>query len=380
MRKSIRRYHVSRVLYRPLIIWLAMVIAVFAAVRVLSGSRIGTEIEQRIKAIGADEETVKKVINIEFGNPIEENEYYKMFLGKNEGEETMTGEEEIYEEHTAESSIPEIADKPEVTEEIDPNTPKENIFGDGTQPLDPSKVQIDNDSGYEIDVSELLNSPLQFTVNKDEPCILIVHTHGSEAYTPDGDDIYVESDPYRTEDLNYNVVKVGDVLTEELESRGLKVLHDRTLHDYPSYNGSYSRSFDTIAKYLDTYPSIKIVIDLHRDAIANPDGSQYRTYATIDGKNCSQLLFVMGTDASGLSHPVWRENLKLALKLEYAMNILYPSLAKPIAVSHYRYNQHMTAGSMILEVGCTGNTLEESVQAVKYFAEAAEQVLETVSK
>lgn len=380
MRKSIRRYHFSKVFYRPFIIWLAMVVAVFATARILSDSKIGNMIERRIKAIGSDEETVKKVINIELGDPLKEYEYIKMFDGKNE--EVLPEPVENYEDYASESPIPEpeLPKEPEIPSDTETDTPRENVFGDGTVPLDPSKIEIDNSSGYDIDVSELLNSPLQFSVNKDEPCILIVHTHGSESYTPEGENLYVESDPYRTEDLNYNVVKVGDVLTQELESRGFKVLHDKTLHDYPSYNGSYSRSFDTIAQYLETYPSIKIVIDLHRDAIANPDGSQYRTYATVDGKNCSKLLFVMGTDDSGLYHPAWRENLKLALKLEYALNTLYPSIAKPVTVSHYRYNQHMTAGSMILEVGSTGNTLEESIQAVKCFAEAAGQLLETVEK
>ena len=236
--------------------------------------------------------------------------------------------------------------------------------------MDPSKVQIDNDSGYEIDVSELLNSPLQFTVNKDEPCILIVHTHGSEAYTPDGDDIYVESDPYRTEDLNYNVVKVGDVLTEELESRGLKVLHDRTLHDYPSYNGSYSRSFDTIAKYLDTYPSIKIVIDLHRDALGSSD-VLYKVVADEEGVCASQVMLFVGTDASGLEHPNWRQNLSLAVYIQNAVSSKYPSLMRPLQLVKYRYNQHLTPGSMIIEVGSNGNTLQEALAAIRLFGHSA---------
>jgi stage II sporulation protein P len=232
-------------------------------------------------------------------------------------------------------------------------------------------ADIKNQTSYDIDPSALVSEGYDFTIDPDSPQILIVHTHGSEAYTPDGEDTYTESDPMRTEDTDQNVVRVGDELAAAFEERGIKVLHDRSLYDYPSYNGSYTRSMEAIESYLDEYPDIKIVIDLHRDAV----DSSYVTTAEVDGKTCSQVLLLIGTDYSGLDHPNWRENLKFGLTLQAAMNYEYPGLARPLKVSEYRYNQNATTGSMILEVGYCTNTLQQSIDAVKYFADAASDVL-----
>ena len=168
---------------------------------------------------------------------------------------------------------------------------------------------------------------------------------------------------------------VGDELASEFVKRGIAVIHDRNVYDYPSYVASYSNSYEAIQSYLDTYPSIKIVIDLHRDHIEDDDGKVYRTIAQIGNTTCAQVMFVMGTDSSGLNHPKWDENLKLALHMQSEMNTLYPSLAKPIKLSEFRYNQQATTGSMIVEVGCTGNTLQEALTAARYFADAASNVI-----
>ena len=368
---------------RALICWISLVLTVCIAVRLITSAEIGSKVENAVRDFYGSEEGTAAIIRFELGVPFENNEIYKLLTNI---EEIPPENIDVYadsgktKEHNAESVIPDyfkedalVQDK---NEKLDYTAA--SIFGDNKH-LDPSSVILDNDTGLEIDVDGLLNSPLDFTVEREKPTVLIVHTHGSEAYTPTAEDTYTESDPYRTENNDFNVVRIGKELKKELESYGIMVLHDTTLHDYPSYNGSYNRSFETIATYIDEYPSIKIVIDLHRDAIANSDGSQYRTVAQIGEETCSQLLFVMGTDAAGLEHPAWRENMQLAIKLQYAMNTLYPTLAKPICVSQYRYNQHMTSGSMILEVGCTGNTLKESIASMKYFASAAAQVIGTVN-
>lgn len=239
----------------------------------------------------------------------------------------------------------------------------------------PDSIAVTNHTGYAVDTAALLKEPLDIKLSTDSPAILIIHTHGSEAYMPDGDDQYVESDPYRTQDKSQSVIRVGDELASELAKKGIGFLHDRNFYDYPSYNGSYNRSFEAIQSYLKKYPSIKIVIDLHRDAIKDGDGNVYRTIAQVGDSTCSQVLFVMGTDASGLKHPNWKENLKLALHIQDEMNMLYPSLAKPITLSQYRYGQHATTGSMIVEVGSIGNTLQESLAAVRYFADAFSNVV-----
>ena len=236
-------------------------------------------------------------------------------------------------------------------------------------------IALNNKAGVSVNTAALLKEPLSIKLSSDGPAVLIIHTHSSEAYLPDKDDPYTPSDPFRTQDKSHSVVRVGDEIASVLKEHGISVIHDTGTYDYPSYQGSYNRSYDAIQSYLKKYPSIKIVIDLHRDAIEAADGSVYKTIAQVDGSTCSQVMFVMGTDAAGLKHPKWKENFKLALHLQQEMNKLYPSLAKPIELSQYRYNQQATKGSMILEVGTTGNTLQESVTAARYFAEAAANVL-----
>ena len=237
-----------------------------------------------------------------------------------------------------------------------------------------SDLSIKNDSGLQIDVAALLSEDVSISLKPDAPQILIVHTHGSEAYTQSGEDRYIESDPYRTEDISQNVVKVGDVLAETLEKKGLKVIHDREIYDYPSYTGSYSRSGSAVEKYLEEYPSIAIVIDLHRDALGSGD-TVYKTKAESSLGSCAQVMLLVGTGENGLYHPNWRENLKLALYLQRAMESSYPSLARPLALKSERYNQHLSAGSLIIEVGSTGNTLAEAERAMELFGEAAGEAL-----
>jgi stage II sporulation protein P len=236
-------------------------------------------------------------------------------------------------------------------------------------------IAVNNKAGYDVNTAALMKEPLNIALSGDSPAVLIIHTHGSEAYLPEETDSYEASDPFRTQQKNYSVIRVGDELAAAFAKRGIAFIHDRNIYDYPSYQGSYNRSYEAIQAYLAEYPSIMIVIDLHRDAIEAADGSVYKTIAQIGDSTCSQVMLVMGTDAAGLKHPGWRENFKLALHLQKEMNALYPSLAKPIELSQYRYNQQATKGSMILEVGCTGNTLQESIAAVQYFADAAANVI-----
>lgn len=232
-----------------------------------------------------------------------------------------------------------------------------------------SDVAIQNDTSLELDLAALAAEGLSLRLPAGEPQILIIHTHGSEAYTPDAFDRYEASDTSRTQDKKYNVIRVGDALTEKLESFGLRVIHDREIYDYPSYTGSYNRSGTAVEDYLKKYPSIRIVIDLHRDAIGSGD-VVYKTRAELPGKSCAQLMLVVGTGENGLSHPLWEENLKLALLMQGAMDEQYPTLARPLALKKERYNQHLTSGSLILEVGSSGNTLAEALLAIDLFGEA----------
>lgn len=232
-----------------------------------------------------------------------------------------------------------------------------------------SEASIKNDTGFSVDVAALASEGLSLHLTPDEPQILIIHTHSSEAYTQDEYDRYEESDASRTEDKGYNVIRVGDELAEKLEGLGLNVVHDREIYDYPSYTGSYTRCGEAIERYLSEYPSIAIVIDLHRDAIGTGD-TVYKTKAELSGMSCAQIMMLIGTGENGLYHPNWRENLKLALYMQNAADAKYPTLMRPVALKPERYNQQLTTGSMILEVGSSGNTLDEALCAIRLFAGA----------
>ena len=177
---------------------------------------------------------------------------------------------------------------------------------------------------------------------------------------------------FRTTDLNYTVVKVGDHLTNNLGDYGFNVTHSNSYHDYPSYTGSYNRSLTTVENILQTFNS-DIIIDLHRDAIGSK--SSYAPTVKIGEDYCAQLMFVMGTDGGGLSHPNWRNNLKFAMKIQETANELYPGLFKPLILRNSRYNQHLGKAACIIEVGATGNTLDQAINSMKYLSKVFAKAL-----
>ena len=207
------------------------------------------------------------------------------------------------------------------------------------------------------------------------PQILIIHTHGTEAYLPAAGEEYTPSDPFRTTDPGRSVIRVGDVLCSVLEEYGLRVLHDRTLYDYPSYAGSYERAAASIEAYLAEYPDIALVLDVHRDAIGD-ESTVYKTCAA--GSGMAQVMLVCGTDEY-LEHPLWRENLKLALAMQAAAVSANGALMRPIHLAPERYNQQYTTGSLIIEVGTNGNTLSEALAAAELFGRAAGEMLASLA-
>ena len=231
-------------------------------------------------------------------------------------------------------------------------------------------IAVTNRSSRDVDIHALMRETPDVHLPAASPQILIIHTHGTEAYTMSAGSEYSESDEYRTTDTNYNVVKLGELLQQELSAQGLHVIHDRGLYDYPSYTGSYDRSAAAVEQWLQQYPGISVVIDLHRDALGSGD-AVYKTRAELSAEPSAQVMLLIGTGENGLAHPRWQENFKLALQLQEAMNKTAPTLARPIDLVAERYNQHYTTGSMILEVGSSGNTLPEAMCAVRLFARAA---------
>lgn len=232
---------------------------------------------------------------------------------------------------------------------------------------------LDNDTSYDVDAEALLAEGPSLVLPAEGYQILIVHTHATEAYTQEADDRYEESDDHRTTDTDHSVVRVGEELARALEEQGLHVLHCTTLFDHPNYTGSYTRSGAAVEEYLAAYPGIRVVIDVHRDALGSGD-TIYKTVADIDGLMAAQLMFVMGSDVN-LENPDWEQNLTLALTLQQAANARYGTLMRPTNLCDYRYNQQLCPGSLLLEVGTAGNTLSEAITAVRLFAETAGPVL-----
>ena len=234
-------------------------------------------------------------------------------------------------------------------------------------------MRIKNETQYWVDAADILSGGLALTLPASEPQILIIHTHGSEAYVQSGADRYSASDDGRTEDTQFNVVRIGDELTEILTEAGLNVIHDRGIYDYPSYTGSYTRAGEAIVQYLESCPGIRVVLDIHRDALGS-NGVVYKTMAEEEGTTASQIMLLVGTDESGLEHPDWRGNLAFALYLQNAANSAYPTLMRPVALVPQRYNQQLTPGSLIVEVGSSGNTLRQALSGARRFARAAGSV------
>ena len=199
------------------------------------------------------------------------------------------------------------------------------------------------------------------------PQVLIIHTHATESYTMPPGAEYEASDTFRTTDTRCNMVRIGDEMAQVMSEAGLGVVHDRTLHDYPSYSGSYDRSLKAIEEYLQRYPTISFVLDVHRDAVQDANGNQFKLLCGED-RNAAQLEFVIGSNGGGLSHEQWRENLKLACAVQETLYRDHPTLMRPITVRNSRYNQHKTTGSLLVEVGTAGNSLEEAVNGARLFA------------
>lgn len=239
------------------------------------------------------------------------------------------------------------------------------------------KVELTNATQYAVDINELAKQELEFHLDGQEPQVLVVHTHTTEAYTDSGKTTYSSSDSDRSTDVNKNIVAVGNEVCKILEEQGIPTVHDTTVHDYPSYNGAYSRALTTIKNNLEKYPSVKIVLDVHRDGIIRADGTKLKVSADVNGEKTAQVMFVVGSNASGLAHRDWKENLKFAAKVQQQAQAMYPGLMRPINLREERFNQHMTLGSLIIEVGSNGNTLEEAVAGAKDVATALAAVIKS---
>ncbi len=311
-------------------------------------------------------QTVQEAQPAEAGSPVSGEEEPEALP---EAEETEPVEDtEPVEEAVSVSGLLEAPLEEEPEEE--PEEVSESIT-----PADASLLELTNRTdGIEIALSDYLERELTLTVSREGPQILIMHTHGTEAYTIADGDEYVASDTARTTDENYNMIRVGEEMKAVFEEMGLSVVHDTTLYDYPSYTGSYARSLEGIKSYLEQYPTISIVLDVHRDALIADDGTVYKLTDTVDGETVAQVMLVVGTDDGGLTHPNWEENLTLATHIQARLLGIDAGFPRPINLRSQRFNQHMTVGSLLVEVGTSGNTLREALAGARLFARAAGEV------
>lgn len=259
-------------------------------------------------------------------------------------------------------------------------------YGTGENYIDlPMGGQIRNVtslSADEIYAEALLAPDFGITLNapEDEPQILIMHTHTTESYQPDESGYYDPEYICRTTDSGKNMVAVGDAMARVFEKRGIRTYHDTTVHDYPSYNGSYDRSRETVTAILKKYPSIKVVLDVHRDAIERESGEIIAPTVNIDGKSCAQVMIICGCDDGTMGMPDCMKNLRTASLFQQHMESRYKGLTRPVLYDYRKYNQDLTTGSLLIEVGGHGNSLEQAVYAGELSAEGIADALISIGK
>ena len=255
---------------------------------------------------------------------------------------------------------------PTVIEKEPPEEPRRLSFS----PSDGDLVNIRSSWDCALTPRELVMEKLDWDLTGDEPTVLIYHTHAMESYTPQTGEDYTEEVPFRTADLDYNMVSIGTRLAELLEKAGISVLHDTTLHDAASYNGSYASSRETGEGYLAQYPSIRLVLDIHRDAAEDGNGHQVAATAETAQGDTARLMLVLGSEAGGLYNPNWQENYALAVKLQAVLEQESPGLCRELRLTDQRYNQDLSPGALLIEVGAAGNSHDEALRAMTPLAEA----------
>ena len=216
------------------------------------------------------------------------------------------------------------------------------------------------------DIAAEIENPLPFAIEKDSPNpqVLVMHTHATEDYRLSAGLWFTPGDGARSTDCSINMCAVGRVVADTLNAAGINTLHDETLNDYPSYTGSYANSRAVVQQYLAQYPSIKVVLDVHRDAIETEGGSRYAPVCTVEGRQAAQVMIICGCDnGTTVQLPDWRQNLRFAAAWERSMEGLYPGFTRPVLFSYRFYNQDLTAGSLLIEIGGHGNNLNEALYA-----------------
>ncbi|MBE6765841.1 MAG: stage II sporulation protein P [Ruminococcaceae bacterium] len=249
---------------------------------------------------------------------------------------------------------------------------KGNVSGSG--------INVKNgNSNHSIDIAAQLAKQPDFRLSSEGYQVLIIHTHTTECYTGNGSGFYNPKVSPRTTDKSQNIVRVGDEVEQELDAAGIKVLHVTTVHDYPAYNGSYGRAQDTINEYLKKYPTIQMVIDIHRDAMTQNDGTKLKPTAVINGRKAAQVMIISGCNDDGsLYFPDWEYNLRMAVRLQKQLCEDWPGLARPLYFAPFRYNMHLTRNSLLIEFGTDANSLDEAIYSGELFGKSLAKLLKSL--
>lgn len=365
-----------------------IILIIGIAILIIAFNKIKDKNLNKIAQLEIKEEILKKCIEISIPginqkiideNKEEGNYIQPLYLGLNQElkmalvlEKKLNEEEnEINEEQNEkkEESNKDNSEIKEVPTEVNTQVLESKIQDKSN--LEYKGVLFRNESCLNIDFNKLDE---EISINKKE--VIIFHTHTCESYTSSEQYSYQMTGNFRTTDLEYTVSAVGDELKKNLDNLGFKVYHDKSYNDYPSYTGSYGNSLEKIRKLKQTeeeYKDTDILIDIHRDAIGSV--SDYSPLVKINDEEVARLMFVIGTNGGGLEHEKWQENLKFAVKVQEKANKLYPGLFKPIIIRNSRYNQHLGKAAVIIEVGATGNKLEQTKASMKYLSKVLFEVL-----
>ena len=238
-------------------------------------------------------------------------------------------------------------------------------------------VKVKNVNKTSINIEKILGEKIDITVEKDKPSVLIFHTHTTETYQILDRGFYEVGFMTRTKDSALNMVRVGEAICEEIEKAGYQVIHDTEIHDL-SYNGAYEHSRKKVKEYLKKYPTIEVVLDIHRDAIQQNDGTKIKPTATIQGKKAAQIMIISGCQEEGNpveNFPDWRYNLTFAVHLQKQLETMFPGITRPLYFSPRKYNMNLTHCSLLVEVGSDANTLEEAVYTGKCIGSALSEIM-----
>lgn len=265
----------------------------------------------------------------------------------------------------------EFTDPPKTTSPTAPTTPAPTqpavVDLPTFSPDDAKTITVSSGFSYTADLPALLSQPLSWDLTGNDPTVLIVHSHSTESFSGGG---YAETSPYHTLDANHNMLSIGAHVAELLEAGGISVIHDTAIHDSPSYDLSYTNSRRSVQEYLKRYPSIRLVLDLHRDSYEDAAGNQVAHTVFSEGESLAPLMFVVGTDYGGLTHPNWQQNLSLALKLQTQLESFCPGICRNLNLRTQRFNQDLSVGSLLVEVGASGNTHAQALKAAEVLSKA----------